>query len=61
LNFGVPACCEGEDLFIVSKDNTIRMLGAMRATKVCQQCHDAKVGDLLGAFSYTLRAAPKAN
>jgi len=54
----LPALCEGEDLYIVSKDDTIRMLGAIRATKTCQQCHDARIGDLLGAFSYTLRAAP---
>ncbi|HEV3385359.1 MAG TPA: hypothetical protein VG097_11140 [Gemmata sp.] len=57
----LPALCDGEDLYIVNKDNTIRMLGAIRGTKVCLQCHDAKVGDLLGAFSYTLRPAPKAN
>lgn len=50
---------EGEDLHIVSKDDTIRMLGALRATKTCQKCHDAEIGDLLGAFSYTLRPAPK--
>jgi hypothetical protein len=46
---------DGEDLFIASKDNTLRMLGALRATKTCQQCHEAQIGDLLGAFSYTLR------
>jgi hypothetical protein len=56
----LPAVYGGEDLYIVSKDNTIRMLGALRATKVCQKCHDAEIGDLLGAFSYTLRPAPKA-
>jgi hypothetical protein len=35
------------------------MLGAIRATKTCQKCHDAEIGDLLGAFSYTLRPVPK--
>ena len=54
----LPALCEGEDLFIASKGETVRMLGALRATKTCQQCHDAEVGDLLGAFSYTLRRVP---
>jgi hypothetical protein len=49
---------DGEDLYIVRKDDTLRMLGALRATKRCQQCHDAEIGDLLGAFSYTLRPAP---
>ena len=33
-----------------------RMFGALRATKQCLKCHDAARGDLLGAFSYTLRA-----
>ncbi|MCI0641232.1 MAG: hypothetical protein L0Y72_09120 [Gemmataceae bacterium] len=55
----LPSLRDGEDLYIVSKDDTIRMLGALRATKICQNCHDAEVGDLLGAFSYTLRPAPK--
>jgi hypothetical protein len=55
----LPALLEGEDLYIVQKDETIRMLGALRATKTCQQCHDAEVADLLGAFSYTLRPATK--
>jgi hypothetical protein len=54
----LPALREGEDLFIASKGETVRMLGALRATKTCQQCHDAEVGDLLGAFSYTLRRVP---
>jgi hypothetical protein len=53
----LSALREGEDLFIASKGETARMLGALRATKTCQQCHDAQVGDLLGAFSYTLRAS----
>jgi hypothetical protein len=58
---GLSALREGEDLFIASKGETARMLGALRATKTCQLCHDAQVGDLLGAFSYTLRASLVAN
>lgn len=54
----LPTLREGEDLFIAGKGETVRMLGALRATKTCQQCHDAEVGDLLGAFSYTLRRGP---
>jgi hypothetical protein len=54
----LPALRDGEDLFLAGKGETVRMLGALRATKTCQQCHDAEVGDLLGAFSYTLRRAP---
>jgi len=56
---GMSLLREGEDLYIVSKEETLRMLGALRATRTCQKCHDAEVGDLLGAFSYTLRPAPK--
>ncbi len=51
----LPALREGEDLFLASKGETVRMMGALRATKTCQQCHDAEAGDLLGAFSYTLK------
>ncbi|HKA05936.1 MAG TPA: hypothetical protein VKD71_01680 [Gemmataceae bacterium] len=54
----LPALREGEDLFLASKGENVRMMGALRATKTCQQCHDAEVGDLLGAFTYTLRRAP---
>jgi hypothetical protein len=54
----LSALREGEDLFIASKGESLRMLGALRATKTCRQCHDAEVGDLLGAFSYTFRRAP---
>jgi hypothetical protein len=53
----LPSLRDGEDLYVVSKNDTLRMLGALRATKVCQKCHDAQIGDLLGAFSYTLRPA----
>jgi hypothetical protein len=55
----LPALRDGEDLYIVRKNDTLRMLGALRATKTCQQCHDAEIGDLLGVFSYTLRLDPK--
>ena len=54
----LPALADGEDLYIVQKNDTLRMLGAIRATKTCQKCHDAEIGDMLGAFSYTLRPAP---
>jgi hypothetical protein len=57
---GMPSLRDGEDLYIVRKGDTLRMLGALRATKTCQKCHDAEIGDLLGAFSYTLRPTPRA-
>lgn len=45
----------GEDLFVRGSDKQARMLGAVRATKQCLGCHGGDRGDLLGAFSYTLR------
>lgn len=49
---------EGQDLFVREKDGIVRMLGAVRADATCAKCHaDTKTGDLLGAFSYTLREA----
>lgn len=49
---------EGQDLFLREKDGIVRMLGAVRADATCARCHaDTKTGDLLGAFSYTLREA----
>jgi hypothetical protein len=52
---GLRALCDGEDLFVAAKGDTLRMLGSLRATKQCLKCHDAQRGDLLGALSYTLR------
>src|SRR5262249_39580107 len=55
---GMEALRKGENLFVRSKDNTIRMLGGVRADTECLSCHGGKKkGDLLGAFSYTLRIA----
>lgn len=40
--------------------NHVRMLGALRALKQCSECHFAKPGTLLGAFSYRLeRVTPR--
>jgi hypothetical protein len=50
---------EGEDLLAESTANRIHMVGSLRATKQCLECHNAHRGDLLGAFSYDLqREAP---
>jgi hypothetical protein len=56
---GLGALRHGEDLFIGEIENGLRMLGALRAAKQCVGCHGGKRGDLLGAFSYTLRPAEK--
>lgn len=45
----------GEELFVRGSEKQVRMLGAVRATKQCLACHGGDRGDLLGAFSYTLR------
>jgi len=51
---GVAELSQGKQLFVRHKDNVIRMLGSLRASEQCLQCHtDNKKGDLLGAFSYT--------
>jgi|GEM_PF-5179048 len=44
----------GAQVEIEPRVNQIRMLGAVRCAKSCMQCHDAKRGELLGAFTYTL-------
>jgi len=49
---------DGEDLDTASTPNRIEMLGALRATKQCTQCHQVPSGTLLGAFSYELRRDP---
>jgi hypothetical protein len=53
---GLEELMAGKDMYIRAKDDTIRVLGPVRASKACTKCHsDAKDGDMLGAFSYTLR------
>lgn len=55
---GLDTLKKGENLYGRSRDGVIRMLGAVRANASCLTCHDdKKEGDLLGAFSYTLREA----
>ena len=53
---GVASLRTGEDLFTLPESGSIRMLGAIRSTKQCIACHRGLRGDLLGAFSYVLRA-----
>lgn len=48
---GIEQLEKGESLFI----HESRMMGAIRSTKQCLQCHGGNRGDLLGAFTYTLR------
>ena len=50
---------EGEDVITNGSLNRIEMIGALRATKQCQQCHNVQSGALLGAFSYELLRDPQ--
>jgi hypothetical protein len=56
---GLAALHRGEDLTAGRTGDQVRMLGAVRSTKQCVGCHGGERGDLLGAFSYTLRPAGK--
>ena len=54
----IPARSAGDPCDTASTPNRIEMLGALRATKQCMQCHQVPSGTLLGAFSYELRRDP---
>ncbi len=61
----LKAILGGDDLVVVRDGDVVRMLGSIRSTRQCIACHAGERGDLLGAFSYTLRhdeekAAPPA-
>ncbi len=47
----------GEDVIVGEAAAGSRMVGAIRMAKQCASCHDGNRGDLLGAFTYTLRPA----
>lgn len=55
---GLDHLMKGDKMFVRAKEGTVRVLGPIQAAKSCLKCHhDSKEGDLLGAFSYTLREA----
>jgi hypothetical protein len=49
----------GEDLVVAGGPDEMRMLGSVRSARECVGCHGGQRGDLLGAFSYTLRRADR--
>lgn len=49
------------DLVIEENLDSIRMVGALRASSDCMKCHNVSRGELLGAFSYVLHWMPAAN
>jgi len=52
---GLEELRTGKTIYLRTKHETIRMLGPLTAGKACMKCHDVNEGQLLGAFSYTLR------
>jgi Protein of unknown function (DUF3365) len=46
----------GEDLVASEQGDRMRLLGSLRAAQQCLECHNARRGELLGAFSYRLSA-----
>ena len=44
-----------EDVVVKNEGDDYRMLGSLRAAKQCLDCHSVQRGELLGAFSYSLR------
>ncbi|MBL8793581.1 MAG: hypothetical protein JNM56_06740 [Planctomycetia bacterium] len=55
---GLKALRDGEQLKTEATTNVIRMVGALRATKQCLECHVGERGTLLGAFTYEMQRDP---
>jgi hypothetical protein len=55
---GLKSLREGDDLATETSGDRIRMVGSLRASKQCLECHEVKRGDLLGAFSWELQRQP---
>lgn len=56
---GLAELRKGKQIVTQATPNRIYMLGALRASKQCTQCHSVKRGGLLGAFSYELWRDPQ--
>jgi hypothetical protein len=54
----IPQLLEKQEIVARATTNRIEMVGAIRASKQCTECHDVPRGTLLGAFSYTLVRDP---
>lgn len=52
---------EGMEVVASTGRDDMRMVGAIRARADCLSCHKVQTGDLLGAFTYTLKSAPPAS
>jgi hypothetical protein len=49
---GLARLRDGEEISMLRREQHVRMLGAIRVRKQCIECHHARVGELIGAFSY---------
>lgn len=49
------------DIVTAEQVSSIRMLGAVRASQSCLECHQVQRGELLGAFSYVIAPPGAAN
>ncbi len=54
---GLAAVRKGDDGFAGRRGDVVRFVGAIRSARQCVECHGGERGDLLGAFSYVLRAS----
>jgi len=50
-----------ENIVTRATPNRLQMMGALRATQECMQCHNVQEDELLGAFSYEFLRDPKLN
>lgn len=46
---------QGNAIHVESKGDAVRMMGALRNSESCTECHTGPTTQLLGAFSYVLR------
>lgn len=54
----LPQLVTERDVVVEDGPHRIHMLGSLRASKACQQCHEVPMGTLLGAFSYVFSRVP---
>lgn len=54
----LPQLVTERDVVVEDGPHRIHMLGSLRASKTCQQCHEVPTGTLLGAFSYVFSRVP---
>jgi len=56
----LPRLVAQQDVVVEEEQSRIHMLGSLRASKTCLQCHEVSEGTLLGAFSYVFSRIPAA-